>query len=292
MLVRLNRQYTSEAADLNEDVIGTIKAPVPRTHVSLVMIDKLDGATARALHVARTLRTDRTEAVHIAVDEHKADKLAAAWAKLRLDNVDLRIIEAADRKLDRKAMEYVLELIADGRTQVSVLLPRLMHNRSWHRLLHDSTGDHLASSLSKLPHVNVTFVPFHLGGEPHVTLDALDHAGASAPGTSPVLDTNGDQTIGSLEWRTRVAVRGRVEEIAIETVQETPSLVAVISDGTGKLDLLFLGRPEIGGMQLGALVKASGMAAAHRGRLTIINPLFEFLAPAPPRQHSAQPDHD
>jgi hypothetical protein len=167
-----------------------------------------------------------------------------------------------------------------------------MHKRSWHRLLHDSTDDHLASSLSKLPHVNVTFVPFHFGGEPHITLEALDHAGALTPSATPALDTNGDQTIGSLVWRTRVAVRGRVEEIAIETVQETPSLVAVISDGTGKLDLLFLGRPEIGGMQLGALVKASGMAAAHWGRLTIINPVFEFVAPAPPRQHSAQPDHD
>ena len=69
---------------------------------------------------------------------------------------------------------------------------------------------------------------------------------------------------------------GRVIELTIETVRGTPSLVATISDGTGHLDLLFLGRGEVGGIRLGATVAASGMAAAHRNRLTMINPVFEL----------------
>jgi hypothetical protein len=291
VLVRLNRQYKSEAAELGGGVAETIAAPVPANHVSVVMIDKLDAAAARALRVARTLRTDRTEAVHIAVDEHRADLLANAWSQARPDHVDLRIIEAADRKLDRKAMEYVLELLADGRTQVSVLIPRLLHRRAWHRLLHDRTAERLASSLSKLPNVNVTFIPFHLGGEPTLpgaTIAELVHEAQTGSGIDT--PTNGNQPIGSLEWRQTVSVVGRIEELAIETVRGTPSLVAVIADGTGKLDLLFLGRPRIGGVQLGAVLKAEGMAASHRGRLTIINPVWEFVAPAP--HHAVSPNHD
>jgi len=69
-------------------------------------------------------------------------------------------------------------------------------------------------------------------------------------------------------------VSGRIIELTVETVRGTPSLIATITDGTGRLDLLFLGRAEVGGIRLGARLTASGMAAAHRNRLTMINPVF------------------
>jgi hypothetical protein len=278
VLVRLNHQYESEAEQLGGSIDAEVKAPVPTTHVSIVMIDKLDAAAARALHVARTLRTDRTEAIHIAVDEHRAQKLIDAWEVLRPDHIDLRLIDSPERKLDRTAMEHVSDLVADGRTQVSVLIPRLLHKRRWHRLLHDSTAEHLASSLSKVAHVNVTFVPFHLGAHEVAQIEAppAQEPGPATNGHAAAPAGNG--TIGSLVWRGRADVTGRVSELTIETIAGTPSVVATITDGTGHLDLLFLGRSHIGGMHLGAHVAASGMAAAHRGRLTIINPVYELRA--------------
>jgi amino acid transporter len=272
-LVRLNRQYESEADDLGGDIAETVLAPVPTTHISLVLVDRLDAAAARALHVARTLRTDRTEAIHIAVDEHRAEQLLAAWDRLRPDGIDLRVIDSPERKLIRSATEHVADLVADGRTQVSVLIPRLLHRRRWHRLLHDATAEHLASALSKLRHVNVTFVPFHLG-RPH-DADAL----ASVAATVSNGNGSGEGTpIGSLTWREPATVTGRVTELTVETVRGTPSVIATITDGTGHLDLLFLGRAEVGGVRLGARLRASGMAAAHRHRLTIINPVFELYS--------------
>jgi hypothetical protein len=268
MLVRLNRQYESEADELGGDIAGTVLAPVPTTHVSLVLVDRLDAAAARALHVARTMRTDRTEAVHIAVDEHRAQQLLAAWDDLRPDGIDLRVIDSPERKLSRSAVEHVGDLVADGRTQVSILIPRLLHHRRWHRLLHDATAEHLAAALSKLPYVNVTFVPFHLG---------RPHDGEAAAVTAPAGPTNGDGSgIGALVWRQSATVVGRVTELTIETVRGTPSLIATITDGTGHLDLLFLGRADVGGIRLGATLTASGMAAAHRHRLTMINPGFDL----------------
>jgi amino acid transporter len=265
MLVRLNRQYESEAAELGADIADTVLAPVPTSHVSLVLVDRLDAAAARALHVARTLRTDRTEAIHIAVDEHRAEQLLAAWDGLRPDGIDLRLVDSPERKLTRSATEHVAELVADGRTQVSVLIPRLLHRRRWHRLLHDATAEHLASALSKLPNVNVTFVPFHLGRTDDADAVVATAEAVAAPGT-----------IGSLAWREQATVTGRITELTVETVRGNPSVVATVTDGTGHLDLLFLGRADVGGIRLGATLTASGMAAAHRHRLTMINPVFEL----------------
>jgi hypothetical protein len=38
-----------------------------------------------------------------------------------------------------------------------------MYRRAWHKLLHDRTADSIARVVSRLPHANVTFVPYHLG---------------------------------------------------------------------------------------------------------------------------------
>jgi hypothetical protein len=181
------------------------------------------------------------------------------------DGIDLRLIDSPERKLTRSATEHVADLVADGRTQVSVLIPRLLHRRRWHRLLHDSTAEHLASALSKLPHVNVTFVPFHLGRTEDVDAVAATAEPDAAAGS-----------IGSLAWREPATVTGRITELTVETVRGTPSVVATMTDGTGHLDLLFLGRADVGGIRLGAVLTASGMAAAHRNRLTMINPVFEL----------------
>jgi amino acid transporter len=293
-LVRLNHQYESEKHELTVDSGGVttlVQAPVPARHYSLVLIDQLDGAAARGLHVARTLRTDRTEAVHFATDEHRAEKLAHAWAQLGVDGLDLRMVDCPDRRIDLKAQAFVGELVADGRTQVSVLIPRLMHKRSWHRLLHDRTSETLALALSKLPHVNVTFVPFQLGGgmdpaiHPVTLAEVLPPASDESTMLNEAPATNGHTPIRALEWRRPAFVHGKVTEMAVQTVRGVQSLAAVIDDGTGCIDLLFLGRSEVAGVQLGSRISASGMAANHRGRLTIISPTYEFEAPNEEARH-------
>ena len=67
----------------------------------------------------------------------------------------------------RAALEVVAEEVADGRTEVTVLLPRRGYTEHWHRLLHDRTSDSIAKALGVLPHANVTFVPYHLASAHH-----------------------------------------------------------------------------------------------------------------------------
>ncbi len=288
-LVRLNHQYESEAEELEGSLAAAVAEPVPVLHYSIVLVDRLNASTARALRVARTLATDRTEAVHLAVDEVRAKHLMEEWARLRIEHIDLRVIDCPDRRIARHVAEHVYGLVADGRTQVSVLIPQLLHRRAWHRILHDRTSEALAVALAKLPNVNVTLVPFHLGeGDTRPLAPAEPHRGVPVPPVegAPTAEAGPAAGIAALKWRHPADVEGKVVELVIESVGGSPSLLVVLDDGSGQVNLLFMGRRSIGGVDLGARVRAQGTVAAHRGRLTIMNPIAEVTVPAPLQQAS------
>ncbi len=162
VLLRLNRQYMAEEADLEDDAHLAATSPIMRRHVVLVFIDQLDRSTARAIQYARSLTPDELRAVHIAVDEVKAERIGDEWRRLGLSRLPLELVDCPDRRVDRAALEVVAEALADGETEVSVLLPRRLYKRAWHKLLHDRTADAIAEALGPLAHANVTFVPYHV----------------------------------------------------------------------------------------------------------------------------------
>ncbi|HZP29483.1 MAG TPA: APC family permease [Acidimicrobiia bacterium] len=170
-LVRLNRQYESEAHELERDAEAACTQPILRRHVVLVFVARLDQSTARAIQYARALMPDEMRAVHIALDRHAAEELADEWRRLGLSRVPLELVDCPDRRVARAALEVVAAETADGQTEVSVLLPHRLYRRFWHRLLHDNTGDEIAGVVSQLPHANVTMVPYHLGTSPVPTLE-------------------------------------------------------------------------------------------------------------------------
>ena len=139
--------------------------------------------------------------------------------------------------------------------------------------------------------MTVTLVPYQLGTGPDdrgaagdAVSDLARAERATATGDSRLAvsrPTTAPRPISTVDWREHAVVEGRIEQLVVETVHGVPSLVAVVGDGTGRLDLLFLGRRRVGGVELGAQVRAAGLAAAHRGRLTMLNPLLEVLVPAP-----------
>jgi hypothetical protein len=163
LLVRLNRQYESEADELAEDARVAATAPILRRHVVLVLVNHLDRCAARAIQYARALTPDDLRAVHVAADEWQCEKLTEEWRRLGLSRLPLELVDCPDRRIARSVLEVVYEASADGDTEVSVLVPRLEHRRFWHRLLHDRTSDAIAKAVSRVPHANVTFVPYHLG---------------------------------------------------------------------------------------------------------------------------------
>ena len=79
--------------------------------------------------------------------------------------------------------------------------------------------------------------------------------------------------------RSRVAVGGIVVAVCGQPEGAPVAYRCVLDDGTGRIDLLFLGRRDVPGLGVGARCHVEGTARMDHGRLTVWNPLYR-LEPA------------
>lgn len=298
VLLRLNRQYEGEVEVLEEDAAAAAEAPILPRHTVLVMVDKISKSTARAIQYARTLTPDDLRAVHVATDPEFADKLAQEWSELALSRMPLELLACPDRRIERAVLELVLEEVADGDTEVSLLVPRREYSRLWHRLLHDRTSDNIARAITQVPHANVTFVPFHFqdadrDGRPDPVPVTPTKAAASGGTPKPPvkrarkrssraveLTPQGRTAVRDVVWRDRVTVSGEVQAMRIRPWRQSAYLEVTLDDGTGRLLLVFSGRRRIPGIHVGTHMSAEGAVGEHRGHLAIMNPAYELSSQA------------
>ena len=155
---------STRSSQLEVGAAEAAEAPVLNRHTVIVLVDRLDMATARALQYARTLHPDELRAVHFALDNQVSAELESEWGRLGLTRLPLDVEECEDRRLTRAALELAAETVADGQTELTILLPRRGFAAGWHRLLHDGTADEIAAAVGQLAHVNATVVPYQLTG--------------------------------------------------------------------------------------------------------------------------------
>jgi hypothetical protein len=302
-LLLLHRQYATEQTELEEGALDACEAPVLRRHAVIVLIDRLDLATARAIQYARTLTPDTLRIVHFAVDPKEPAALEHEWRRLGLSQLPLDIIECPDRRLARASLELAAEAAADGQTEVTILLPRRGFTGGWRRLLHDRTADRIAAAVGILGHVNATIVPYQLseslgpftwagrvrglrrimsaGEQPRPGDDSRRRAKARARAAGDAVGlpkVEGTTPIGDVEWRRRVRVAGRIHSVRVPTRTDTANLECTLADGTGSILLVFQGRREVPGLRQGARLVAEGMVGTWMGRSAMLNPDYELLA--------------
>jgi hypothetical protein len=301
-LMRLAKQYKTEDEALAHDVPKAVAAPVRKRLVVMVFVDRLDLAVARAIQFGRALRPDELRAVHFVIDAHSAETLAQEWREHGLTNLGLELIDCPDRRLTRSAVEVVAYELTSGESEVCVLLPERKFNGAWHKILHDQTAESLSKEISRLPHANVTIVPFHFDDRgqlevAEIDLDSLPHPqgngngksnGKTKVGGKPVATSSlstttttlerppGTTAIGEVRCRQTVKVHGRIQAIRVEPLGGSPSLECTVADETGSLSVVFFGRRQIEGIAIGAVVSVDGMAIDHHGRLAIVNPVYEL----------------
>ncbi len=104
--------------------------------------------------------------------------------------------------------------------------------------------------------------------------DAASHRSASIrewcetqPGITLVAQT---------EPRSLTRVAGVVDALRVRTGKGIPQIEARISDGTGSVTAIWLGRRSIHGLALGVRIIIEGRVGVQKGRLQILNPAFEF----------------
>ncbi|MGZ4126276.1 MAG: amino acid permease [Actinomycetota bacterium] len=172
-----------------------------RSHRAVVLVDKADLATRRAVKYALSLGADEVSAVHAAADLDVEQRLIERWMELRMP-IPLDVIECWDRNVPRSLEQYVVEMMSH-RYEVTVVMPRRDYATLRQRVLHDRTSRRIARAVGRYEHVDVAVVPYffrHANGHadghgdghrdgrnghksPTSEPPGVSHPGASVPST-------------------------------------------------------------------------------------------------------------
>ena len=198
--------------------------------------------------------------MHFVIDEQAAEELAGEWREHGLANLALELIDCPDRRLTRAAVETVAHELGSGDAEVCVLLPERMFNGVWHRILHDQTAESLAREISRLPHANVTTVPFHFDDRTVLVAPANGDRPSPAGGkvrspkvTRAAVRVDGTTSIGTVRLApTRARARGESKLCACTRWRGARASSARSPTTVARIAAVFLGRHEIGGSRSAA----------------------------------------
>lgn len=87
----------------------------------------------------------------------------------------------------------------------------------------------------------------------------------------------GCDAVGDCADRSRVTLRGTIEVLTVRPRQDVPWLEAELSDGTGKVTLIWMGRRAIPGIDAGRDLIVKGRISTADGGARMYNPDYELL---------------
>ena len=90
------------------------------------------------------------------------------------------------------------------------------------------------------------------------------------------LEHPGVATIADVPIRTPVKLAGVVRRITVHPEHGLEALEALLTDGTGEMSVLWMGRRSIPGLTLGTRVVVQGVVGEQRQGRRMVNPSFEF----------------
>lgn len=90
-------------------------------------------------------------------------------------------------------------------------------------------------------------------------------------------DTDGTVRIAEAVDRHRATVQGRVRALTLPTTTAVTALVVEVADPTGAMQLVFVGRKAIPGIECGVTLRAHGRVSIRRGHRIMYNPAYEIV---------------
>jgi hypothetical protein len=93
-------------------------------------------------------------------------------------------------------------------------------------------------------------------------------------------DSEGATPIKACATRSRVCVAGTLRTVTLRPRGGAPALEAELYDGSDVIDLVWLGRRRIAGIEPGRLVRAEGLVSVQDGRKVMFNPRYELRGSA------------
>lgn len=94
-------------------------------------------------------------------------------------------------------------------------------------------------------------------------------------------ESSGAEPVAVCRDREMVCVAGTLRTVTLRPRGGVPALEAELWDGSGAIDLIWLGRREIPGIVPGRSLRATGRVSRFDGRRVIYNPRYELKAVHP-----------
>lgn len=88
------------------------------------------------------------------------------------------------------------------------------------------------------------------------------------------------QPCGGLRRGEQTEIQGRLRHVVYTPRESLPTVEAELFDGTGSIELVWLGRRRIKGIEPGRMVRVQGRVGEHDGHAAIYNPRYELRSPS------------
>jgi hypothetical protein len=75
----------------------------------------------------------------------------------------------------------------------------------------------------------------------------------------------------------KVEILGKVRTVSLQPYDSLAALIAEIYDGTDAVDLIWLGRRTIAGIEVGRTIRATGRIAMRGGHKAMYNPSYQLI---------------
>jgi hypothetical protein len=136
-------------------------SPLIPAHIeTLVFIAAVNDATERALNYARSLHTE-VRAIYFALDSQEIEEIQHGWQE-RGFGVELNIVEAPFRDLGPPILAEVRRITARPDSVAAVIVPEVVPEKWWHRILHNQRALFIKRLLLFEPSVILTSVPYQI----------------------------------------------------------------------------------------------------------------------------------
>jgi len=155
----IHKHYIMVARQLSTEGLEPL---TPIKHTVIVPISGIHRGVVAALQYARSIGSDKVQAVYVDFEEEATASLKDKWERWGA-GVQLVVLPSPYRELTRPLLKHIHRLARENHNDIiTVVLPEFIPAKWWQHILHNQSSLLLKGSLLFKRGVIVTSVPYHL----------------------------------------------------------------------------------------------------------------------------------
>ena len=155
----IHKHYVMVAKQLTTEGLEQLR---PIKHTVIVPISGIHRGVVYALQYAKSISSDRVQAVYVDFEEQATANLREKW-ELWGAGVQFVVLPSPYRELTRPLVRYIQRIEREkDDDMITVVLPEFIPAKWWQHILHNQSSLLLKGSLLFKKGVIVTSVPYHL----------------------------------------------------------------------------------------------------------------------------------